>query len=182
LQQAISKCLNSIPHGKQADGEPFGPFARLGLTASADAMLRLGEDLLPAGRIEVAPASLPSIERMHQLRIAVKRFRYSIELFHGAFPAPMRDTVYPQIELIQQQLGTLNDHATMQQQYQWLMAMPLSGDRVVDLAARIVQQYESVQDARRAFLDWWTPQQIGALRAELAPLLSNQAACHTTSR
>gem|GEM_PF-732473 len=173
LQQAITKCLNSIPADKRTSGKPFGPFATAGLTTSADAMLHLGEELLPAGNSEFLPDRLPSIERLHALRIAAKRFRYSIELFHSAFPASLRNTIYIQIENMQQRLGLLNDHATMQQQFQWLMATSIPEDRVVDLAARIVQQYEAVLDARLAFMQWWTPERTGMLRMELDQLLSN---------
>jgi CHAD domain-containing protein len=181
LLQVINKCLNSIPLGKRADNGAFGPFAKLGLSASAGVMLQLGENLLPADNKETGQAHLPDIERMHELRIAVKRFRYSIELFHSAFPAALRHTMYPQIEEMQQRLGTLNDHATMQKQYQWLMATPIPSDRVVDLAARIVQQVEAVQDERLALFHWWTPQRAGTLRTELDLLLSSQTTYHTTT-
>ncbi len=197
LRKVFENCLDSTPHGELSGGISFGPYAVQSLSATAEKMLQMGEDLLTAGgtrrsggaksgdRVRegaISRPSLPSIERMHQLRIASKQFRYSIELFHGAFPASMQNKIYPQIEEIQQRLGTLNDHASIQQQFQWLMATPIPADRVVDLAARIVQQVGTVQDARHTFLDWWTPERIDALRAELNPLLSGQPNCYTTSR
>lgn len=182
LQRTITKCLQSIPRDKQANHVPFGSFAQQGLSASAAAMLKLSDGLPHFKSQETLPANLPKIERLHELRIAVKRFRYSIELFHDAFPASLRDTVYPQVENMQKRLGTLNDHATMQKNFQWLMARPIVGDRVIDLAARIVQQYEAVLDGRLSFLEWWTAEQSGALRGELEILLSNQTTIPTTAQ
>jgi CHAD domain-containing protein len=181
LQQTITQCLQSIVDEGHANRVPFGSFARQSLPESARHMLSLSHDLPPYKGQGIAPAKLPKIERLHELRIAVKRFRYSIELFHNAFPTSLRDTLYPQLKEIQQRLGALNDHATMQKNFQWLMGKKIPDDRVIDLAARIVQQYEAVMDGRLSFLEWWSPEQADAFHAELEMLLSDQATIQTTA-
>ncbi|MEO2045354.1 MAG: CHAD domain-containing protein [Pirellulales bacterium] len=181
LQQAITQCLQSIADEGHANRVPFAAFARQILPESARPMLSLSHDLPPYKGQGIAPAKLPKIERLHELRIAVKRFRYSIELFHSVFPTSLRDSMYPQLKDIQQRLGALNDHATMQKNFQWLMAKEIPDNRVIDLAARIVQQHEAVMDGRLSFLEWWTPEQADAFHAELEMLLSDQATKQTTA-
>ena len=113
----------------------------------------------------------PSISQLHQLRIAGKRLRYSIELFHEAFPEGMRHEVYPLIEQLQEKLGKLNDHATAQSMFQhWLAGMP-SGERSAYLAERIVEEYEAAKQVRREFLQWWTTHQVAAIESRLSALL-----------
>ena len=113
----------------------------------------------------------PSISQLHQLRIAGKRLRYSIELFHEAFPPEMRSEVYPLIEELQERLGRLNDHATAQAMFQhWLADMP-AGERAAHLAGRIVEEYEAAKKVRQEFLSWWTTQQVAAIESRLSALL-----------
>lgn len=57
-------------------------------------------------------ADLTVIENLHQFRIAGKQLRYAMELLAGGFADPFRKELYPVVEQMQQQLGTLNDHAT----------------------------------------------------------------------
>jgi hypothetical protein len=61
------------------------------------------------------------------------------------------------------------------------MAKEIPDNRVIDLAARIVQQHEAVMDGRLSFLEWWTPEHADAFRAELEMLLSDQATKQTTA-
>ena len=113
----------------------------------------------------------PSIPQLHQLRIAGKRLRYSIELFHEAFPAAMRKEVYPAIEDLQERLGKLNDHATAQTLFQnWLGDMP-PGERAAYLAGKIVDEYASAKAVRREFLQWWTTKQVASLESQLSALM-----------
>ena len=64
----------------------------------------LGAEVIKA---ESPPDGDPSRRRdqLHELRIAGKRLRYSIELFHSAFPAALREKAYPQVEQLQSGLG-----------------------------------------------------------------------------
>lgn len=58
-----------------------------------------------------APEHSASTEALHAFRIQLKRLRYAMELFAGAFPPELRREIYPQIAHLQQLLGNLNDRA-----------------------------------------------------------------------
>ena len=47
--------------------------------------------------------------RLHHLRIRAKQLRYAMEIFAGCFAAPLRDTLYPATEAIQESLGGWHD-------------------------------------------------------------------------
>ena len=113
----------------------------------------------------------PTVAQLHQLRIASKRLRYSIELFHGAFSPNLREEVYPIVEKIQSRLGQLNDHATAQTLFQqWLAKLP-PDERAARLAARIVEEHEAADQIRVDFLHWWTDKRVAALEAQLSALI-----------
>ena len=54
-----------------------------------------------------ANGDLTNYEHLHQVRIAGKRLRYAMELFAECFDATFKDTLYPQIEEMQEILGHL---------------------------------------------------------------------------
>ncbi len=109
-----------------------------------------------------------TLEQLHELRIAGKRLRYSIEIFHGAFGAELRTELYPLIEKLQSRLGSMNDHATAQGLFQSLMAGMPADDRAAYLAGCVVEQHEAAQRSREEFLDWWTPERAALLESHLS--------------
>jgi CHAD domain-containing protein len=160
LKKTAQYTLDSLGRGdRDARQVSFGQFGRDALQAASQAVFQLTN------------VSQPTIEQLHQLRIAGKRLRYSIELFHGVFPPEMRGEVYPLVEELQERLGQLNDHATAQAMFQrWLADLP-PGQRAVYLAQRIVAEYDAAIEVRREFLEWWTTQQIATLESRLSTLL-----------
>ena len=113
----------------------------------------------------------PTITELHQLRIAGKRLRYSIEIFHGAFPPELREEVYPAIVGLQDRLGLINDHATAQALFQsWLGAMPPDA-LAADLAVRVAAEHLQAMDLKKDFLKWWTDKRIAKLQGSLQQLV-----------
>lgn len=101
----------------------------------------------------------PSSAKLHQLRIAGKRLRYSLELFHGLSPRSI-DSAYAIVEELQTRLGDINDHATAQKLYQsWLAAMPADA-LAAELAERVVQEHKAFVRLSTQFLRWWSPKRI----------------------
>jgi CHAD domain-containing protein len=160
LKQALADTLDSLGPGKRdAQQLSFVQFGRTALQAASQDVFQL------------TGVSQPTIVQLHQLRIAGKRLRYSIELFYGAFAPEMRSDVYPMIEKLQERLGRLNDHATAQAMYQrWLADLP-PGERAAYLARLIVAEYDAALEIRHDFLQWWTTQQVAALESRLSALL-----------
>jgi len=117
--------------------------------------------------LRLASTQNPTLEQLHELRIAGKRLRYSIEIFHGAFPFGLRTELYPLVEKLQDRLGRMNDHATAQALFQGLLAgMPVD-NRAAYLARCIVEQHEAAELLRDEFLDWWTAERVALLESHL---------------
>ena len=164
FKKTVQRTLNSFGNGdRNARQMSYRQFGRSALEAASQAMFQL------------TSISQPTVAQLHQLRIAGKRLRYSIELFHGVFTPELRSEVYPVVEQLQERLGQLNDHVTAQAMYQkWLFEMP-AGELAADLATRIVAEYDSAIEARREFLQWWAAPQTAALESRLIALLHHSA-------
>lgn len=105
---------------------------------------------------QIASLNNPSSHDLHQLRIAGKRLRYSLEIFHGIFPDDLREEIYPQFEELQERLGTINDHATAQALFQsWIGEMP-ADELSAAVAKRVVKEHKSLLRHRAKFLEWWS--------------------------
>lgn len=160
FEKSIESTLGELDSQSLADRVSFSAFAAEALKAAA-------KEVFAAAEIRQ-----PTIPQLHQLRIAGKRLRYSIELFHDAFPKSLRQDIYPQLEKIQERLGTLNDHATAQTMFhQWMIELP-PNHLAADLAARVVAEHSTAIKLRRDFLKWWKPSRVAELEAKLSVLSS----------
>ena len=115
---------------------------------------------LPVARL--AHLETPTGEELHQLRIAGKRLRYSLEIFHGLCPE-LLDEVYPLVEELQSRLGEINDHATAQALYQsWLADIPAEA-LASDVAARVIHEHKSLKRLTAQFTRWWNAKRIAKI-------------------
>jgi len=160
LDASIDGCLTALrKQPSKVSPVRFDRFAREALRTASQGMFKRAE------------VERPTVAQLHQLRIAGKRLRYSIELFYTAFPAALREEVYPLVEKIQTRLGRLNDHATAQAWYQhWLADLP-PGDRAAQLAECIVEEHDTIVQIRADFLQWWTAERVAALESHLSALI-----------
>ena len=163
LSKLVKHLGSSVDHLLAMADDPqavsFDAYAHKAVDSVAEEMFRL------------ARMQDPTVNELHEMRIAGKRLRYSIELFHDAFPGAMRKEVYPLIEKIQAKLGKLNDQATAQAMFQrWLADMP-PDERAAQLARRVVEEYEATEQIRDEFLKWWTPKRVMSLESELGALI-----------
>jgi CHAD domain-containing protein len=111
---------------------------------------------------KLAALENPTIAELHQLRIAGKRLRYSLEIFHTLCPE-LHDEVYPLIEELQSRLGEMNDHATAQSLYQsWLAELPAEA-LAADLAGRVIHEFKLLTRAKSQFIRWWNPKRIAKI-------------------
>jgi CHAD domain-containing protein len=158
--KSVKHCLKALgKHRKKKTAVSFNRFAH-------DALRMVSQ-----GMFEFAEVNQPTVKQLHQLRIASKQLRYSIELFHTAFSQTLRVEVYPLVEEIQSKLGRLNDHATAQVLYQhWLVDLP-ANERAAQLAQRIVEEFDNTEALRNDFIKWWSPERVGALESYLSELI-----------
>jgi CHAD domain-containing protein len=175
FHRAIKQHLASLTRAAKSHEVLFGPYAQAALSTTADKFLALAKALTGRqhqGEKPDDPQSLrPSIDQLHQLRIAGKRLRYSIELFHSVFSQALRHEIYPQLQQLQDRLGALNDHDTAQSQFQRLVATMPPDDEAADLAHHIVKQRQETLAARSEFLQWWTPEWARELQDSLKEAL-----------
>ncbi len=140
----------------RGDGEEpsFAALAQVQLAAAAE------------GFFEVARRRPRRAAAMHKLRIAGKRFRYSIELF-AAVSETLRDEIYPIVEQAQELLGKANDHAVAAERIaEWAKhkgagsAPPEGVDKIVK------REKKKAAAARQAFLQWLTAERVRSLETQ----------------
>jgi len=154
IHSSLEQCLSTLSDSK-AKRLTIAKFAK-------DALHQANQPVL-----DFTALKQPSLEQLHELRIAGKRLRYSIELFHEVFPTELRTEFYPLVEKLQSRLGKLNDHATAQAMFQsWLSQMPVDG-HAAELARCVVAEHESAEQVREEFLAWWTAGRIARLEKYL---------------
>ncbi len=105
----------------------------------------------------------PTAMELHELRIAGKRLRYSLEIFHGLFSDELHADIYPQIEELQNRLGEINDHATAQSLYQSWLAEMEPDELAVAVASRVIHEHKALLRLRSQFLRWWTTKRVAQL-------------------
>jgi CHAD domain-containing protein len=137
----------------------------------------LGERAAPtvAGLLDDLNAAVgrfpETAKEFHQVRIAAKRLRYSLELFIDSLPPAVREQVYPRVEAAQDLLGEVNDCDNVTQGLDRLLdAVRRTQPGLWDLARGGIEEFRThvaqrLRDRRWAFADWWRRWQ--ALRPDL---------------
>jgi CHAD domain-containing protein len=151
LKTAVAKCLKSLTKTDDPRADrPFADFARAALSAAADELLAID-------------AHEATFEELHQLRIAAKRLRYSIELFHSAADPRLRTESYPAAVEMQDRLGALNDRVCSQAMFQaWLAELPPDGFAAF-VAGLVVSERAAAEALRAELVAWRLPDRQAAL-------------------
>jgi CHAD domain-containing protein len=154
LERAIARCLKALRTKRARRVElSFAEFAQAAVGPPPAEWEAIGADAAP--------------QELHELRIAAKRLRYSIEIFHSAAAPGLRLETYPQIEEMQERLGAINDRASSQLRLQrWIGDLPADG-LAAFAAALIVGEHAAAGRLRSEFLTWWTPERQTSLREQL---------------
>jgi len=156
FDRSLERCLNFLSKKTCNNSTTsIGKFAKKSLQKASRPVLRQ------------AAIWNPSLEQLHELRIAGKRLRYSIEIFDAALNPGLRTELYPLIEKLQSRLGRMNDHATAQSIFQNLLAEMPADNQDAYLTRCLVEQHEAAELLREEFLQWWTPERIAALETHL---------------
>jgi CHAD domain-containing protein len=116
---------------------------------------------------QAMPASDADVEGLHRLRIRGKELRYAMELLAGAFPPAFHERDYPVVEALQERLGGINDHATALCRLRERLEATDDPEEAGRLQTLIGREVASLEQCRREFLAWWTPQRQGELRGRL---------------
>jgi CHAD domain-containing protein len=96
------------------------------------------------------------LKALHQLRIRAKKLRYTVEIVAGGLHESLRGDVYPEILDMHELLGAMNDHATAADVFgRWLGQGQEPAPVLRGLRASAEQKADQ---ARREFLQWWSPE------------------------
>jgi CHAD domain-containing protein len=104
---------------------------------------------------------LMDYDNLHQVRIAGKRLRYVMEIVDPCYQAPFRETIYAQVEEVQEILGRANDSHVASQRLFYLRErlkkmMPGSWKRYrLGIEALIRLHTRRLPKERQRFLQWW---------------------------
>lgn len=170
---AFRELSGALPdRAREPDGEDAP--ANLGALAVRQLGALLRELTSEAEANPTEPADL------HALRITAKRLRYAIELFADCFPPPLKETIYPEVERVQELLGDVQDASVGLARLTDIRAklgavLPKQSGRVKKgLDAFATELSEKVPAGRRAFAEWradWL-KLVAGLKLELLAAVS----------
>lgn len=178
FRRRINRLVSRIRwRGEPSEAAPcFGAYARRTLRPQLERFLT------------AARAPRDDLASLHQFRIEGKRLRYAIEVFAGGLPPACREVLYPQVEELQERLGTLNDHVTALVRFQHWNDHQHSRKLIQGCRTQCAFEAAALEQCREQFATWWTPQRaerfertFGALLAEPAPDGTSPTSSATTS-
>jgi CHAD domain-containing protein len=163
FDRRIRKLLKRVrPRGRgsaKLEDRLFGDWAREGLQP-------IVQDFFDA-----APTRAADLSALHKFRIRGKRLRYAMELLAGAFSSDFRDTLYAVVEMLQDNLGKINDLATAQVRLRAEIEETDEPAHANELHQLHASELARLEQAQREFLDWCTPDFLRGLRAEFDRIL-----------
>ncbi len=123
---------------------------------------------------KAAESDLGTDESLHALRICTKKLGYTMEILAVAFDPAFRKKLYPKITLIQNLLGTMNDHATERSMFKDLRSKSESIEQKAFLNGLLMAEERASDDLKAGFLAIWTPKIVSDLGRQFrAYLLGN---------
>jgi CHAD domain-containing protein len=140
------------------NAEPtFGETASLALKAALDEFFTASQK------------DLCEIDNLHNMRIAGKRLRYTLELVSGVYESRLKTELYPLVEEIQNKLGTINDHASASCVFgQWAKDAKRKPSKL--LIALAEEERRFVKSSSREFRTWWKADRGDDLRRRFLTL------------
>lgn len=120
---------------------------------------------------ESHPSDISDLEGFHKFRINGKTLRYAMELTAFAFPHKFRNEIYPQIQVLQANLGVINDSAMLKRRIQyWVMTTAEN-----ELLSVFEQVYECEETHLQTELDnfkaRWRLQNLDSLKMKFDDIL-----------
>jgi CHAD domain-containing protein len=115
-----------------------------------------------AAVLDAAAEDLGVFENLHQLRIASKKLRYTVEIFANCFDDRLKAELYPQMKELQDHLGEINDAHEIAMRFDRyaeeaaeMTDDPHSAD-MSDALRRLAEAERQRREQQRGdFLSWW---------------------------
>jgi CHAD domain-containing protein len=160
------KLLHSVRPRDKSKAEPQDP--PFGEWAGARLRRRVSRFFKAAPNDEANAAAL------HRFRIHAKELRYEMELLAGAFPPVFVEKLYPVVEVLQQQMGQINDYASALARLRQRLDKADDPSEAAYLRTLLEEEEANVNSSRRTFLQWWIPQRKNDLQARFTELLADR--------
>jgi CHAD domain-containing protein len=144
------------------------------LELARPALAKLLEDLHQA-----AQGDLEDYANLHQVRILGKKLRYAMEIFVDCFAPTFRESLYPQVEAMQEILGRANDsHVAGERLAEVRGALrrrqPAAWKRYQPALTSLARYHQRrLPQERRRFLEWWKEWQRSGTETAFATLLKH---------
>lgn len=135
-----------------------------------------------------AACDLRRFDDLHELRIAGKRLRYTMEIFVGCYDRAFRSELYRRLKDIQDRLGAINDADQLRRLVERRLnrraasADPRRVELRESLARLHAHLHEQAGSAQRAFLEWWSRPNATAFLDRLEALAAEDAARERPAR
>jgi CHAD domain-containing protein len=110
-------------------------------------------------------------DELHRFRIIGKDLRYALELLAGAFPAYLREEIYPVLSNLQEKLGRINDLVVAREWFRTELETRHDPAELSDLRRKLSAAEEELSRLRDGFHRWWTPELSQSLRNQFENLL-----------
>lgn len=166
-KQADDRVVGGARWREEGREPAFPDWARERLRPSVKAVLEI------AGRIECGSGGVSDNGMLHQLRIAGKRLRYTMELVASAFPPEFRSDLYSRVEQLQDRLGEVNDHASARDRFRAWIASNAPGETSAALARLLSQESQLMDESIDRFHTWRQSPKSAKLRSDLEKLLAD---------
>lgn len=121
------------------------------------------------------------LSQLHQLRIAVKKVRYVMELLEPAYGAKLRQDVCPVFTQFQDRLGEINDHVSASNFYRGLKGRIEKHDLCRALRKMVQKENEALEETVGEFRRWWSFERLRELDRSLHATLEHDAPTLRTS-
>jgi CHAD domain-containing protein len=123
------------------------------------------------GFFAASPNQSSDLSALHEFRIQGKQLRYTLELLASAFGPELKESYYPVVEELQEQLGRINDCVAADDRLRrWRGKVEMPADRDV-IDRLVVQKHTELDKALAEYRGWWTPERVESLRRGMAGLV-----------
>jgi len=155
LDKRVHELLEGLRCGKHGRSKRnYGRYARSYLRRVLRRFFEMGE------------SDLSDEESLHRFRVCAKKLRYTMEMVAVAFDTSFRKELYPQVSVLQDLMGVVNDHAMGKAFFHEWSDQSQEPQEKAFLAGIVLTEDRAYRDVRQAFFALWTPRFMADLRCQ----------------
>ncbi len=121
--------------------------------------------------LKAAESDLTTDQSLHDLRIRMKKLRYTMEIVAVAFDSAFRKNLYPRVTLFQDLSGTVNDHITAARLIRDWLSKSADPEQKAFLQGLLLAEQQATADLRTVFLATWTEKVVSEFKRQFRAYL-----------